>query len=484
MSSIKGNIILNAIHTITGILFPVVTFPYAARVLLPEGIGAVNFLNSIIAYIVMATSLGIPMYAVKEIAKYNSDKYQRDKKTIEILLLSTSLCLIGYVCVWLLAEFVPQIHRQSTLFFILSLSILFTSIGADWFYQGIENFKYITIRGIVVRTLAASALFIFVRKPSDLLIYGVIVVGSTVGNNLLNFINLRKYINFREIKLPELDVLSHLKPALQIFLLNVIISLYMQLNSIMLGFISGEESVGYFSAGSRISQICLAMVASLGTVLLPRCSHLIKTGNTEGFKSVINNSMNLTLALSMPMAIGIMILAYPITMVFCGSDFAPSATVLLVNAPTIVIMSVTNIMGIQVLYPMDKINIVIISATSAAIFNIALNFLLMPHYGATGAAISTLVTETSVLFVQIILGHKYFPFPIKALINMKYIVSSLIMGVAVYLTANLFTQNWLMIAAGIGMGIFVYFLSLLTMKESLLMMLIAEVKTKLTVRKA
>ena len=227
MASVKGNILLNSINTITGIIFPVITFPYAARILLPDGIGAINFLNSIISYIVLLTSIGIPLYAVKEIAKYRDDKIQRDQITIEIILLSTFLCLLGYIAVVCLATFIPQIHKQSSLFYILSLTILFTAIGVNWFYQGIEDFKFITIRALIIRTLSASALFIFVKDSSDLLIYGWILVGTTVGNNVLNFIHLRKLISFRTINLRDLKITRHLKPALHVFILNLIISLYL-----------------------------------------------------------------------------------------------------------------------------------------------------------------------------------------------------------------------------------------------------------------
>lgn len=103
MPSIKNNIILNGLNTITGIVFPIITFPYAARILLPEGIGAINFLNAIIGYIILVTSLGIPMYAVKEIAKFRDDKLKRDILTVEILSLTFALCFIGYIVVWLLA---------------------------------------------------------------------------------------------------------------------------------------------------------------------------------------------------------------------------------------------------------------------------------------------------------------------------------------------------------------------------------------------
>ena len=156
MSSLKGNIILNYINTLAGLVFPIITFPYASRVLLPEGIGVVNFQNSIIGYIVLFTSLGIPLYGVREIAKCRNDLELRDRTTVEITILSIILSLLGYIVVWLLGEYVPRIREELTLFYILSLTIIFTGIGVHWFYQGIEDFLFITVRGLFF-----SIIFIF-----------------------------------------------------------------------------------------------------------------------------------------------------------------------------------------------------------------------------------------------------------------------------------------------------------------------------------
>ncbi len=479
MSSIKGNIIFNGINTVTSILFPVLTFPYAARILMPDGIGAVNFLNSIISYIVLLTSLGIPMYAVKEVAKYRDNKVQRDKITIEIIILSTILCLFGYIAVWALAEFVPQIHRQAALFYILSLTIVFTSIGVNWFYQGIEDFKFITVRAIIIRTLAAAALFIFVRDSSDLLIYGMVTVGSTVGNNFINFVHLRKHISLKFIKINELNIYQHIKPALQVFILNLIISLYIYLNSIMLGFMSGEDAVGYFTAGTKISHIGLTIISSLGTVLLPRCSHLVKIGDCEGFASVINKSLNVTLALSFPMTAGLMILATPITLIFCGPEYFDSIPVLYLNAPVIIFVSLTNLMGIQILYPMDKINLVIMSVSGAALLNLVLNYFLIPPYGATGAAIATLVAEIAVLFIQIVSGKKYFPFELSALFAYRYIFATIVMSIAVFICENFFQSYMLKLVCGCSIGIIVYLLALILMKDTISSEIFSIIRNKL-----
>ena len=479
MASVKGNIILNGINTVTSIIFPVITFPYAARVLLPEGIGSVNFLNSIIGYIVLLTSLGIPMYAVREVAKYRDDKTVRDRITVEILLLSSALCLLGYIAVWALAEYVPQIHRQASLFYILSFTIVFTTIGINWFYQGIEDFKFITIRAIIVRTLAAIALFLFVHKSSDLLIYGVITVGSTVGNNLINFLHIRKHVDFSIIKFKELNIVRHISPAFQVFVLNLIISLYIQLNSIMLGFISSDEQVGYFTAGTKITHIALTIISSLGTVLLPRCSNLIQKGDKKGFATVIKKSLNVTLALSMPMMSGLMVLAMPVTLIFCGKEFLQSIPVLYLNAPVILFISLTNLMGIQVLYPMDKIKIVIISVTGGAVSNLILNFILIPHHGATGSAISTLIAEFIVLLIQLLMGRRFYPFKYSELFTPKYIISAIIMGCGLYIWTCITSSMILQLIIGFIIGIGIYISSLLICKDALTLEMVAILKNKL-----
>lgn len=479
MASLKKNIILNGINTLTAIIFPVITFPYAARVLLPEGIGAVNFLNSIIAYIVLFTSLGIPMYAVKEVAKYQDNKYKRDKISVEILILSTILCLCGYIAVFLLAEFVPQIHKQSGLFYILSLTILFTTIGVTWFYQGVEDFKFITIRAIIVRTLAATALFIFVHSSKDLLIYGLIIVGSTVGNNLINFIHLRKHISLRNLNYKQIKIFRHLKPAFQIFVLNLITSLYLQLNIIMLGFMSGDKAVGFFTAGNKISHIALTLISSLGTVMLPRCTHLIKSGNKTGFAHAISKSLRLILTLSLPITVGLMILAEPVTMIFCGKEYLSSIPILYITAPVIIFVSLTNVMGIQILYPMDKTKLVIYCVTGGAFVNLILNIILIPIHGPTGAALSTLLAEFIVFILQAIFGKKYYPFKLKDFFNLKIIGSTLVMGLFIYSFLQVTCSSTFQLSGGIILGIFSYGLSLYFFKDKIMMELFGIIRNRL-----
>lgn len=455
MASLKGNIILNYINTISGLIFPIITFPYAARVLHPEGIGVVNFQNSIIGYIVLVTSLGIPLYAVREIARCRGNEELRDRTTIEIMLLSIMLCILGYVAVWLLGEYIPRIHEQASLFYILSLAIVFTAIGAQWFYQGVEDFLFITIRGLVIRTLCALSLFVFVRDQGDFLIYGLIIVGSTVGNNFINFVHLRRYLKLSRIEWRQLDILRHLRPTFRVFLLNVIISIYIQLNTIMLGFMADDRAVGLFASGAKLTHILVLIITSLSTVMLPRCSHLLGEGRTDEFNSIISKSYCLMMFSAIPVTVGIILMARPVMICFCGVEYVEAIPVILYTAPTIIFIGITQIVGIQILYPYGKEYMVIYSTLVAAILNVVLNLLLIPSMAETGAAISTLIAELSVLVVQIKLGNKYIPFSFidKQIVN--YLIASLVMSVGV-LSCLTLPNVWWQLFCGSVVGVCLY----------------------------
>ena len=467
MSSLKTNVVLNFVNTLTGIIFPVITFPYAARILLPEGIGTVNFLQSIVSYIVLLTSLGIPMYAVREVARYRDDEHKRNVTTVEIILLSILLCLGGYVIVWLLGEYVPQVNAQLALFYVLSLTILFTSLGVNWFYQAVEDFKFITVRALVFRFLAMISLFVFVKTKDDLLAYALISVGASVGNNIINFIHLRKYVSFRQLNWSELRIWRHLRPSLHIFVFNLITSIYLNLNTVMLGFMQGDSAVGLYTAGNKISHIVLMVVASLGVVMLPRCANLIERGQLDEFASVTRKSYRFVTALSLPVTLGLMLLAVPVIALFCGQEFSDAVPVLYWTAPVIIFISLSNVFGIQILYPQGQENLVIWSTVGGAVFNFILNLWLIPLWSYTGAAISTFVAELVVLLIQVLWGRRYIPFPMFDKSHLHYILATVVMVICLLPLFHFITSAWLLLTVCSILGALIYSAILWLFKDDL-----------------
>lgn len=468
MSSLKNNVVLNYINTLASIVFPLITFPYAARILLPEGIGLFNFQNSIIGYITLLSSLGIPLYAVREVARVRDNVEERNRVTVEIALLSLILAAGGYVIVFAVGELVPQINAHLSLFYILSLSILFTALGVSWFYTAIEDFKFITVRGLIIRVLFVVALFLFVKSKEDLLIYGVVIVGSTVGNEFINFIHLRKFINIFKLNWSKVNIFRHLKPSFSIFVLNLSVSLYVQLNPVMLGFLSDNTQVGYYTAGSKLSNIILSVVTSMATVLIPHVSNMIQVHDTEKFKQLITKVYHYYMALALPFTIGLIVLSVPLTLVICGNSFYEASYVTAITAPVIIFVSITNIIGFQVLYPYGKENYVTYSTIGGAVINLIVDIPLILLWGSKGAAIATFCAELAVLLIQVRLGRRYIPFKYFDDSIKLYVLSSILMAVAVFLTSGLFNKPIIQLLVPTCVGIVVYFLILYYKKDDIL----------------
>ena len=217
--SITANYIFNLLNTISGILFPLITFPYSSRILLAEGIGEVNFYQSIISYISLVVGLGIPLYAVREIARVRNDRKQLNVTTIEILSLHGITTLIGYLVVAILCFTVPKYTNRFTSFLVVKFFYFLTTIGCEWFYKGIEDFKYITVSWFDCRMIGIILLFTLVKTKNDILWYGITITLTSVGNSVFNFIRLRKYLCICNIDRRSINPYKHLKSVGITFLL-------------------------------------------------------------------------------------------------------------------------------------------------------------------------------------------------------------------------------------------------------------------------
>ncbi|MBP1617527.1 MAG: polysaccharide biosynthesis protein [Bacteroidetes bacterium] len=462
--SLKVNYIFNLVNTVTGILFPLISFPYASRILMADGIGQVNFFQSIINYVSLLSCLGIPMYAIREIAKVRDNVPERNKITLEILLLHTMLTALGYLVVAILAVTVAKIQVDIPLFLLLSLSILFTAIGCEWFYQGVEDFKYITIRGIVVKTVAIVFLFLLVKTKGDILWYALYTVIGSVGGNIFNFIRLRKYITHITFDWRELRPFRHLLPAMHIFVLNLIISIYINLNSVMLGFMKNNESVGFFTAATKLTQVTLGIVSSLGAVMLPRLSNLISNKQWDEFRALSQKSMSFVVAVTLPLSVALMLVAPYIIPIFCGESYDKAIPTLFIIAPIVLFVGMSNVLGIQILYPQGKENTVIVCTAIGAVANFALNLWLIPLFAQDGAAVATVVAELLVTVSMIALGRKHLPLKWDKS-YWTYLAASLLMGFVIYCCKFLDLNNIFTLLFSVVSGTLVYALFLVVAKD-------------------
>ena len=474
--SVKVNYILNLINTGTQMLFPLITFPYVCRVIEADGIGQINFFQSIISYISLFTCLGIPMYAIREIARDRSDVVQMNRTAMEILLLHSMLTLVGYAIVAILCLTVPQIQVNIPLFLILSLTIFFTAIGCEWFYRGIEDFKYITIRGLIIKTVSVVLLFIFVKSKTDLLYYGCYTVFGVLGGNIFNFFRLRKYIHRENIIFSELHIKRHIKPVLKVFSFSVVTSIYLQLNTVLLGFLKNALAVGYFAAATKVMQMLLMMSSCLGSVMMPRASHLIAENKEDEFNRLIQKSYDFTLAIALPMTIGLIFCAPSLITALCGVKFEHSILPSQIIAPIILMVAISNVFGIQVLFPKGKINIVTLCCGIGAVADLILNLCLIPFFSYIGTSIAYLGAEVATTVSMYFIGRKYIPIIYFKKSHLTYALGCIVMAFALYGLSLLQLPTLTILLLQGCCGVLAYFIILCICKDEMLVQILSKIK--------
>ena len=480
--SIKANYLFNLINSASQLLFPLITFPYASRIMMADGIGQVNFFQSIISYISLFTCLGIPMYAIREVAKVRDNPEKMTRITVEILLLHAFLTLLGYMAVAVICLTVTKVQTDIPLFLLLSATIFFTAIGCEWFYQGIEDFKYVAIRGLLVKLLSVVLLFLFVKTKEDILWYGAYTVLGVLGGNIFNFIRLRKYLHRDVIDFRALHPLRHLKPALHVFALNVVISIYLQLNNVLLGFMKDAEAVGYFTAATKIMMITMSISSSLGAVIMPRTSNLIAEGRMDEFRILIQKSYDFVLAFAMPLTVGLIFTSPSIILLLSGEGFAPAVLTSQIVASNILMVGLSGVMGIQVLYPLGKINIVILCTLIGAAVNVFFNVLLIPRYGHNGTAVAYMLAEVAVTVSMFLIGRKYIPIQFLKKQHLHYVGGGIVMGGVLYFISLLGLSIISTLITMICVGIMVYIIVLLWLKDSIGMVILSIVWRKMKCR--
>lgn len=461
--SLKKNAVFNVIKTLMGILFPIITFPYASRILLPDGIGKVNFANSIVAYFALLAGLGISTHGTREAAKIRNDKNALSKLVKELFFINIISTIAAYVLFFLALFLVPKFYDYRVLLLISSLTLFFSAIGFGWVYSALEEYGYITARTILFQLISLALLFIFVKSREDYPIYLAIGVFSSVGSNLLNAVHLRKYVTFKTFG--NLEIKKHLKPIFVLFGMSVITSIYTMLDTTMLGFLVDDAQVGFYTAATKLNKLVLIVVTSACAVLFPRLSFHAGQADKTMFTSLLNKSFSITLCFAIPATIGLNLLSEPITLLFSGETYLPSVPVMKMMNPIIVIISVSNFIGIQCLIPLNKEKITLYSVCVGAVINFTLNIILIPEYGAFGAAIATLVAESSVTIFQLIVARHYITlgFALKSIV--QYSIGTLVMGFCVLLIRNFINELFLQVVLSTLGGVVSYIVVLIAVKN-------------------
>lgn len=395
----KKSLVINSaysvLYKVLNVVFPLITATYTARLLLAEGIGKVSYAQNIVQYFVVFSSLGIPNYGIREIAKCQGDKKDTDKTFIELFLISfcsTTVCIIAYFIMIFRVEY---FRRNILLFLAVGISLGLNYINVDWFYQGKEEYSYLALRNCLVKIISLVLLFVFVKDSSDYINYAIISCIASAGNYIFNIFNLKHKV---ELTFRTINITRHLKPVLILMASNISIELYTMVDVTMLGILCSSNIVGYYHNATRLARIINSTISSLAFVLLPRLSLYYHRGFREELDLVVNRVLHILISLTVPAACGVLLLADDIIAVFFGESFMPAVMTLRILSVLIVAVALNNFLGTQILLTFNREIDLLKSVIIGAIVNIVLNLILIPAYAHNGAAIASVISELSVLF--------------------------------------------------------------------------------------
>ena len=474
--SLKKNSFFYTIKTLLGIIFPIITFPYASRILLPDGIGKINFVNSIIDYFVLFAGLGIAAYSIRESAKVKNDKILFSKFATEIIVINffTTLISLGLLAITLI--FSEKLAAYRTLLILGSCKIIFETFGLEWLYKAQEEFGYIAKRTFVFQIISIIFLFLFVRSPADINFYMIFTVLSSSGANLCNIIYSRKFFKF-SLKY-DLAIKKHLKPIFILFASAVATSVFTILDTTMLGIMKGDTEVGYYAAATKISKMLVLTLSAVTGVLLPRLSYFVETDEKKYF-DLLQKGANILQAVSIPVTAGLIVLAEPITYLFCGKNYEPSILCMQILAPTIFIILFNSFFSDLVFLSHKKDSYIMYPVLLGSVINFLLNLFLIPRYSILGAAVASIIAELSILFVKLILSFKILSSTGRLFTKLyQYMLATFIMVGIVKLISIKMQNSIQALLIAIFMGILVYGGSLLIMKNTYFLQILQTILKK------
>ena len=450
--STRKNTLYNMAYRLFSMLLPLVTAPWLSRAVGTEGVGLYGYAWAISYTFCLVGLLGLENYGPRAIAQSKDEPAQLNRTFSAIWkmqLLVAGLTLLvwcGYVA------FVAGEEKQIA--FHLTLMSVSCLVNVDWCLMGLEQFKPIALRNTVVKLLAAAAVFIFVRRPEELWIYAFVWSLSTFIGCTSCFLSLRGKVKF--VPVPWREALNHLKPCAVLSISVIAVSVYRQMSKVMIGALSDMHQTGLYENADKII-LCLAgFISAIGTVMLPKVSHMTAQGRMDDVRKHIDASMDLVMCMVCALGFGLASIAVEFAPLFYGADFAESGLLMIPLAFTLLTIGFANVIRTQWVLPQKRDSIFVKSVLTGAAVNVALNALLIPSFGAMGAVIATLAAELSVPVVQFIILRRELPYLQYMKYVLAYSVIGLLMAGAVRLAALLPVGGWLGLAVQVAVGGIVY----------------------------
>jgi len=452
------------IYNVLNMAFPLFTGIYVARKLLPVNIGEVAAAHNLATYFTILAFLGIPTYGLREIAKTRDNREERNKLFSELFVINFISTIVFGSIYFIVICIVPVYNKNFILYLVVGLSIALNAFNISWLYEGLEEFRFISIRNIVFKLVSFCCLVLFVKGPADYLYYAAITVVGTAGNYIVNVLYSPKYA---KLTLRSLNLKRHMRPILFLVTVNLAIEIYSLVDITMMNFMSSKESIAFYKYGLGIHKMLLQIVNTFTMVLVPRISYYYKESKIDAFNQLVSKGMKLIVITSIPMIVGIYFTSDFLIQEMYGVQYINSATILKMFSILLVVSPIGYLLGSRMLLVTDHESRMVVCVVAGAIVNVVGNALLIPQFDEFGATLASIISEFVVMVVYVSYGKKYFKLITVERTTIKVIVAAVIMGLYLFICSLLQVNGWIKLFLQVSGAILLYGVTLLFEKEEI-----------------
>ncbi len=472
--NIRYSVIVNLIRTLVLTLLSFISFPYVCKALGANAMGTYTWANTFVYYFLIIAKSGIPNVAIRECSKVQDNKENLSRKVQEFFLIQAILTILSFALMCAMVYSVKELTSIKELIFILSINFVVGVFSFEWVFIALEKHYFISFRSILTLTISTILIISLVKGPTDIYLYAVLAILSTILTAIINCIVLKKYITLKYVG--KYDFAQYIRPIFTVFIISLILTLYNSTDSFILGFLdSGKSSVASYSVGIKSIEIIITLITSLDAVFIPRATKYCKMENKVFFQNLTNYGFNICLFIAIPGIATMSMLSKQITnLISSGASGYENANITLIILVSMTLtFSLSDMIYEQILLPMKKEKYYLFTMLMGTILNIGGSIslgLLFKDKPTIGVAIATMLADVIVLLNLLLIAKDY---AIKALFN-KNSLKLLIAGILVTISSFLLTyflklSDVLSIIIVVLVGAVIYLGSLLLMKENLVM---------------
>ena len=404
------NFLYNTGYQVLTLILPFITIPYVSRIFNPEQIGIYSSTYSMVQMFLIIGMFSVGSYGVKVIAANRDDKEKLAKKFYEIRYMQKITMIISIMLYFILFMTIDK-NINKVIYIIQSINLIAGLIDISWLFIGLEDFKKTVIRNVMVKIGSLGLIFIFVKKSSDLWLYTLILATSMFFGNLSMWRYLKEIININIDKSKNLK--NNLIMAFSLLIPQIAFQIYTSFDRTILGIVNSMEAVGMYDQSQKIIRMAVGIVTSLGIVMLPRITNMISLNkNKQDINELLRKSLNLTLFISLGCTFGILAISKNFVPWFYSEEYINVVLLLNITSIVCVLTAVGSFFSNQYAIPNGNKKAYIIPLVSAAIISILLTSILGSKFGAIGACISIVITESAALALRMVflkdeLDYKY-----------------------------------------------------------------------------